>query len=88
MVSGTHMTLNGESPDMTATDDKAAATAARSKTASASVKVDPDGSVFVQADENYLRERDNILPVIEGKRGTEAPGNQLKLSNDLLYSLD
>jgi len=56
--------------------------------APASVKVEDDGSVFIQADESYLRDRDKILSLIGDKSNLEPHRTQLQVSNDLLYSLD
>ncbi len=81
-------TLSRKSPEVSVINDHVSPPKSDTVATSASIKVEDDGSVFVNADENYLKERNNILPVIEGKKDTIALGNQLKLSNDLLYSMD
>ena len=79
--------LSGEVASDVTTSGGTSSTVTSAET-SQSVKVEADGSVFICADESYLRDRNKTLPVVEGKRDPEPPGNQLRLSNDLLYSLD
>lgn len=54
-----------------------------------SVMVEADGSVFIRGDDDYIKNREDIVTAVRGD--TQAPSvasNKVKLSNKLMYSLD
>lgn len=57
------------------------------------LKVEPDGSVFIRGDTDYLRDRESIKLVLGGEKNTTGThdltsNKEINLTNKFLYSLD